>query len=228
MEQSGFIEQITGDLFQTGVGDESDRVGDAFFLAVVVDGGHREAGIRPHLYCHPGPSLPKTPHYALQEGHTGVGGVGVAGPQKRRDQVPALAVEDEQRMIHVLPIVAVVVGTFLLSMGGVVGRVEVQKHALRGALLPSLCEVKLEEDFGYLVARAYARGVLEAADGGLAGQIGTALMQRAAHHLEQRVFAKGVRIVLILVAAGYLEDALLDEGSERVASLPPTPLRHTS
>jgi hypothetical protein len=72
--------------------------------------------------------------------------VGVACPQKRRDQVPALAIEDEQQMIHVLPIVAVVVAPFLLSVGGVVCGVEVQKHPLRGASPLSLLEVKFEED----------------------------------------------------------------------------------
>ena len=32
-------------------------------------------------------------------------------------------------------------------------------------------------------------------------------------NLEQRVLAQGVRIVLVLVAASYLENTLLDEGS---------------
>lgn len=65
---------------------------------------------------------------------------------------------------------------------------------------PSLTQVKLEEYLGYLVARAHARDVLEAADGGLAGQIGAAIGHRATHHLEQGVSAKGVGVVLILLA----------------------------
>jgi hypothetical protein len=63
-----------------------------------------------------------------------------------------------------------------------------------------LAQVELEEDFGYLIARAHARGVLQAADGGLAGQIGAALGQRTADHLEQGVSAEGVGVVLVLVA----------------------------
>lgn len=35
-------------------------------------------------------------------------------------EVPTLAIEDEARMVHVLPIVAVVVGTFLLSVSEIV------------------------------------------------------------------------------------------------------------
>ena len=72
--------------------------------------------------------------------------MGVAGPEEPRDQVPALAVKDEKRMVDVLPIVAVVVTPFLLPVGGVCGRVEVQENALRGVLPLSLTQVKLEED----------------------------------------------------------------------------------
>jgi len=39
--------------------------------------------------------------------------------------MPALAVEDEERMVHMLLVVAVVVAAFLLSVSGIVGRVEV-------------------------------------------------------------------------------------------------------
>jgi hypothetical protein len=40
--------------------------------------------------------------------------------------MPALAVEDHKRMVDVLPIVAMVEGAFLLSVGGICGRVEVE------------------------------------------------------------------------------------------------------
>ena len=50
----------------------------------------------------------------------------VSSLKERRDQVAALTVEHEKRMVDVLPIVAVVVGAFLLSMSGIRARVEVQ------------------------------------------------------------------------------------------------------
>ena len=43
--------------------------------------------------------------------------------------MPALAIDDEQRRVHVLPKVAVVVTTFLLPVGGIVCCVEVQEHS---------------------------------------------------------------------------------------------------
>ena len=49
----------------------------------------------------------------------------VARPQERADQMPALAVEDEERMVHMLLVVAVVEAAFLLSVSGIVGRIEV-------------------------------------------------------------------------------------------------------
>jgi hypothetical protein len=44
----------------------------------------------------------------------------VSCPKERRYEVPTVAIEDEQGMVNVLPIVAVVVGTFLLSVSGIV------------------------------------------------------------------------------------------------------------
>ncbi len=63
----------------------------------------------------------------------------VSRSKQRRDQVPALAVEDEKRMVHVLFVVAVVVATFLLPVGRIVGRIQVQEHPLWRALRLSFC-----------------------------------------------------------------------------------------
>jgi hypothetical protein len=54
--------------------------------------------------------------------------VGVSRPEERRDQVPALAVEDQERMVHVLLVVTVVVATFLIAVGGIVRGIEIQEH----------------------------------------------------------------------------------------------------
>src|SRR5687767_3864022 len=40
---AGFFEQPLGDLFESGVRDEGDDVGDALPLAVVIEGGNGEA-----------------------------------------------------------------------------------------------------------------------------------------------------------------------------------------
>lgn len=52
--------------------------------------------------------------------------MGVSRPQQRRDEMPRLAVEDEQRIVHMLTVIAVVVRAFLLSVSGICGRVEVK------------------------------------------------------------------------------------------------------
>src|SRR5829696_3237645 len=150
--------------------------------------------------------------------------MGVSRPQKRRDEVPAFSVEDDQRMVDVLPIVAVVVTVFLFSVDGICGCIEVQKHFLRSAVLPSLVQVAFEEDLGYLAARAPGGRVLHPTDGRLAGEIGAALRQRAAGELEQRVFPQEVGVVLVLIATRYLKDALADERKQGVAPLPRSPL----
>jgi hypothetical protein len=118
--------------------------------------------------------------------------VGVSRSKQRCDQVPALAVEDQKRMVDVLLVIAVVVGAFLIAVGRIVRGVEIQKHLLRRSVFASLAQVELEERLGYLVARAPCGCVLQARDGGLARQIRSALRQRAQNHLEQGIFAQGV------------------------------------
>ena len=113
-----------------------------------------------------------------------VGGVGVARPQKRPDEVPALAIEDEQRMVHVLALIAVIVRTFLFSVSRIVGCVEVQKHLIWSAVLLPLREVELKEDFGDLAARAPRGRILHPRDGRLARKSGAALGKCAAGELQ--------------------------------------------
>ncbi len=80
--------------------------------------------------------MPQTSHDALKERHCGPARMSVARPQQRGYEVSALAIEDQKRMVHMLLVVAVVEAAFLLSMGGIVGRVEVQKDLLRRATFP--------------------------------------------------------------------------------------------
>ena len=82
--------------------------------------------------------------------------------------MPRVAVEDEQGVVYMLLEVAVVVRAFLITVGGVVRGVEVQKHFIWRALLLPLLQIELEEDLGYLVARASGGRILHPTDGRLA------------------------------------------------------------
>jgi hypothetical protein len=158
----GLIEQIFGHPFQARVAHQPERVGYALLFAVVVEGGHGEARVRPKLYGEPGPLLPQAADEALQEGHGRVGSVGVARPKERRDQVPRVPVENEQGVVHVLLEVAVVVGALLIAVGGVVGGIEVQDDLLRDAPFGSLPRVELEDGSGHPGAIASGGRILEA------------------------------------------------------------------
>src|SRR5215210_124109 len=130
-------------------------------------------------------------------------------------------------MVHVLPVVAVVVGAFLVAVGRIVCRIEVQEHTLWSfILLAPLPDVELQESLGHPVAVADANRVLQAREGGLACEVLLSLRQPAACQLQKRIGAQRVGVVLVLVARGYLQDALLDERHQRVTCLPAAPLRH--
>jgi hypothetical protein len=53
-----------------------------------------------------------------------------AGAEDRGDEVAGVAIEDKQRLVHVLAIVAVVADRFLLPMRRVIRPIEVQHEAL--------------------------------------------------------------------------------------------------
>jgi hypothetical protein len=88
--------------------------------------------------------------------------VSVSCPQECRDEVRTLTVEDDERMVDVLLVIAVVEGAFLLSVGGICDSIKVQKYFLRSAiLLPP--QIEFEEDFGYYVAGASGGRILKPA-----------------------------------------------------------------
>src|SRR5215212_8422406 len=136
MQLRVLIEQIAGERFDAGVGDQAYGVVDALLFAVVVEGGNREPSVRPYLYAHPGPFVSQAADDSLQDGYRRAAGMSIASPEERRDQMATIAVEDEQGMVYVLLMVAVVVGALLLAVDRVVGRVEVQKHLIWRTVLP--------------------------------------------------------------------------------------------
>ena len=92
-------------------------------LAPLVQGGDREATIRPQFDTYLGPSGPQGLDQPLEDGEDPVAAVGIARPQDRGDQLVAIPVEEQQGVIHVLAIVAVVGGAFLVAVGGIVGAI---------------------------------------------------------------------------------------------------------
>src|SRR5215212_3689617 len=107
--------------------------------------------------------------------------------------------------------VAAVVGTpFLLPMGRIVRTVDVQDDAERDAV--ALVQVDLAQGQGQPVTGAAVDGILQARQGWLIGQIAPGFRQVAADQLQERVGAQEVCIVLVLIPAGDLEDALADQG----------------
>jgi hypothetical protein len=154
-----------------------------------------------------------------------VAGVRVARSQDGRDQLARLSVEDHKRVIDVLLEVTVIVALLLIAVGGIVRGIEVEQHLLRSTVLATLSDIHFAQSLGDPVAGTGADRILHPRDGGLACQIFATLRQGSAHQLQQRIGAQGARVVLILVAAGYLVDALLEQASQRVSPLSSAPLR---
>ena len=119
-------------------------------------------------------------------------------------------------MEDVLLVVAVVVGTFLLAVSRVVCGVKVQKDTRRRSVFAPLPEVELAQRFGHTQAGSGVGCILKTRDSRLACQVRVRLRQPPADQLQQRITPQGIRVVLVLVAARYLQDSLPDQRLQRM------------
>jgi len=150
--------------------------------------------------------------------------VRVAGAPQGDDALVGLAVEDEQGMVHMRAIVAVVGGPLLRPVRRVVGAVDVQDDARGVAVAFAGAQVHVEQGVGQGPAGVAPHRVLEAGQRRLAGEIRVALGSPATDELEQRIDAQRVGIVLVLVAAGDAEDALACQRLDRMVDVGAPPL----
>ena len=102
-------------------------------------------------------------------------------PQECRDELSGVPVEDQERVEDALLVVAVVVGTFLIAVRGIVCCVEVQKDARRRTVLAPLSHIEFAQRFGHAQAGSGVGGVLKTGDGGLACQVPVRLRQSLPH-----------------------------------------------
>ena len=136
----------------------------------------------------------------------------------------SVAVEAQQRMIHVLAVVAVIADAFPRAMRRVVGAIEVQHDPARRPGAPPLADIQLDQHGGELFDRVPIDRILQPGQGWLAGEGRAAERPAATHQLEQRIGAQGSGIVLVGVAAGDLVEPLPHQGFEAVVHGPAAPV----
>ena len=150
--------------------------------------------------------------------------MGIAGAQHGGDELMGLAVEDQQRVEHVLAVEAVVGAPFLRPMGRVIRPIEVEDDVGRDAVALPLAQIHLPQRQCQTVAASAIHRVLQPGERRLAGQIAPRLRQAAAHQFEEGVGAERVGVILIFIPTRDLEDALAEQRFQRVAHRPAPPV----
>jgi hypothetical protein len=191
-----------------------------------VEAGDREAAVRAQFDGQIRPGAAQAAHHPPQDQHGEPTRMTAPGAEDRRDQVAGVAIKDEQGMVHVLAIVAMVADAFLLPVRRVIGPIEVQDDALGRPRPFALADVEFEQGRRQRFDRVAIDRVLQAREGRLAGQRGAGRRPAATDQLEQGIGTQGGGIVLIGVATGDLVDALAQERRERVPDPPAAPLRN--
>lgn len=110
------------------------------------------------------------PDQAAQHEHGEAAGVDGAGAQDRGDQLLGVAVEQQQRVVHMLAVVAVIGRPFLLTVGRVVGAVAVQQDTSGRSIGLPLAHVQRRQRVGEPLARPPVDAVLQPRQRRLTGQ----------------------------------------------------------
>lgn len=131
--------------------------------------------------------------------------MGVTRPKTSRKQTARVPLEEKQRVVHVLAILAVEEGKDLLAVAGVVRGVAVQKDLLRDL---SFAVAVLKEPLKMEISKPHdalpVGVILQSRERGLGGQ-GVGFSHNGG---EGGIGAKRVRIVTVFIACGDLVDPL--------------------
>jgi hypothetical protein len=100
------------------------------------------------------------------------------------------------------------------------GAVEVEEHVARRSASFALREIAAQHYVGEHPTAGFIGGVVEAREGGLAGQRAAVVTTE----LQQRIVTQRGRVILIGIATGHLEDALAHQRLHRVAHRTATPV----
>ena len=161
----GFFQEWRGLLHHAIVGDEADDIADLLPLQIAIERRHGKAGIGPEKDQGVGIGSFQLLDQPLEHGQGPMGSVGVARAQHRGQGKAGAAVEDEERVIHMLFVITVEEAELLLTVGRIVGGVHVQDDDLPGTWMG--LEVQIQEPVGEAAQVFGGNLVLKAAESGL-------------------------------------------------------------
>src|SRR5450759_4918348 len=132
-----FGEQILRQGREARVGRQPDGVDDVLPITEAIEAGNGKPAVGAQLDRNTGPTRPEKADEAAEDQNDKAAGVDGAGAKDRGDQVLGVTIEDEQRVIHMLAVIAMVGGPLLIAVGRVSGAVAVEEDASgRTVLVP--------------------------------------------------------------------------------------------
>src|SRR6516162_11148473 len=132
---------------------------------------------------------------------------GRAPTQSSSQQTTRVALEDQQGVIHVLVVAAVEEAQLLLSVGRIVGGIDIEQDLSSFPnLFPADLHKPIEQSILHMQEVTRRGRVLPTAEGGLGSQRCT--QRLIGQNLKRRIVAKPIRVVGVLVARDDLVQAL--------------------
>ena len=205
----GLIHEGLGQCQQAGILGQAHDVVHAVALAPAEHLPAAEARVAAEDDLHVRPHLAEALHQQGQDGPGVPGRVDVGGAQIGHQQLAAA--EDVEGQEAVLVVVAVEEAADLVTVDGIVGGVEVQDQFLGGRVVGG--DEGLHDNLGHRDERGALGAVLQAAQGGGAGQGQIVFDAAFGDQLHKGIVAEGLLVVEVFVAQGQGVDALPEEGA---------------
>ena len=224
--RSRLVERVGDARLKPRVARQAEHVVDLVGLAPGHQGLAGKAGIGAQHDLHPRPARADLRHDARHLLDRPGAAVDVRAPQLRRQKMPAA--EHVKRQIAVAVVVAVKEPAFLLAVQRIVGGVEVEHDLARrlGVRVekqldeqPSRSPPRRGRSCDSAAALPAARRMLQAVQRALARQRRRRLavaLELAEQHAQNRIAAKFIVVVEVLIAQRQAEDALRDQRLERM------------
>ena len=206
----GAGDERCGQLLQSRIAAEADGVGEAVVFEPVVKPRGGETSVGAQRQRDPRRVRAQARHETIELGQQAVDRAGLAATQLGREQRTAAALEDQQRLIDILAVLAVEEAQLLVPVAGVVSRVDVEDQLLTERPGSAGPQEPLERQPLQALDAGPVRGVLEPRHGRLRAQRHRQV-PLPDHRLQRGVGAQQVGVVRIFVARNDLVDALAQQ-----------------
>jgi hypothetical protein len=194
---------------QGSEGPETEDIPDVVLFTKIKNSGTGVMGIPPEKDAHLRPDLPDLANHPLED-RNDLGTIRPAsGAKDRGNQFAAFALIEMNGHIAVAAVIGVEKRQLLAAVSQIIGVIDIQDNTLRRFLVG--VDKHSNKHLRDTIKICFGKRVLKTADGRLTGQGRIFLRKSFTGYFHHRIVPQFIAVVAVLIAAGNLEDPLLEQ-----------------